>query len=156
MGDRQPSSRSCFVCGRDNAGGLRTRWFNDRTAGEVRATLRIPEHFAGYPGVVHGGVVSALLDEAMVRTALLDGGFDDLMVTARMETTFRRATPTGTDVTVVGRGLRRSPGAARARAELLLADGSVAASAEGTLMRAPAEVAAAWAVERGFWAVDDG
>ena len=54
----------------------------DREAGEVRADVVLPEHFHGYPGVAHGGILAALLDEAAVRTALLDGNFDDLMVTA--------------------------------------------------------------------------
>lgn len=150
----QPSSRDCFVCGRDNAAGLRARWTSDLAAGEVRCAIRIPERFHGYPGVVHGGVVTALLDEAMVRTALLDGGFDDLMVTARMEVTFRRPTPTEAEVTVVARPLRRSAGRAQAEAELRLADGTVAARAAGLLTRPPPEVAAAWAAERPGWAAE--
>ena len=72
---RQPSSRGCFVCGRENPMGLAARWTNHPECGEVRATVEIPEHFNGYPGTVHGGILSALLDEAAVRTALLDGGF---------------------------------------------------------------------------------
>lgn len=155
MGDRQPSSRSCFVCGRDNAGGLRTRWFNDRTAGEVRATLRIPEHFAGYPGVVHGGVVSALLDEAMVRTALLDGGFDDLMVTGRLTVTYKRPTPTETPLTVVARLEKRTGARAVATAEVRLPDGAVTATAEVLLFRPPPDVARAWEGERDHWKVDE-
>ena len=147
----QPSSRSCFVCGRDNAAGLRTEWTTHRERNEVRTTLRIPEHFHGYPGVVHGGIVTALLDEAMVRTALLDGDFEDLMVTAKMEVTFRHATPTAVEVTVIGRRLRGTRARAKTEAEVRLADGTVAASAEGILSRAPPEVAAAWAKEREFW-----
>ncbi len=107
MADRQPSSRTCFVCGRENAGGLRARWWSDRGAGEARGELSIPERFNGFPGVVHGGIVAALLDEAMVRSALLGGGFEDLIVTARMEVTYLAPVPTGTAVTVVGRTLRR-------------------------------------------------
>ncbi len=154
MEERQASSRSCFVCGRDNDGGLRARWTSDRAVGEVRATLRIAEQFHGYPGVAHGGVVTALLDEAMVRSVLLEGGFDDLMVTGRMEVTFRRTTPTGAEVTVVGRLLRRSGGRARASAEIRLADGSVSAEAEATLTRPPPDVAAAWAAEKPYWYVE--
>lgn len=73
--ERQPTSRSCFVCGRENALGLATRRVSDRAVGEARTTLEIPERFNGFPGVVHGGIVAALLDEAAARTALLDGGF---------------------------------------------------------------------------------
>ncbi len=154
MIENQPSSRSCFVCGRDNPAGLHTRWVADRAGGGVSTTLVLDEQFNGYPGLVHGGIVTALLDEAMVRAILLQGDFEDLMVTARMEVTFRRATPTGQPVTAEGRILRRSPSRATARAEVRLADGSVTAEAEGLLVRQPAEVAAAWAEERKHWRVD--
>jgi len=155
MIEKQPSSRSCFVCGRDNAAGLRTRWVADGAAGEVRATVTLDEKFQGFPGLVHGGVVTALLDEAMVRALLLHGGFDDLMVTARMEVTFRRAMPTGQPVTAVGRIVKHAGTRANAAAEVRLADGTVAARAEGLLVRQPPEVAAAWAEERTHWRVDE-
>lgn len=155
MSERQPSSRSCFVCGRDNALGLRTRWTGDRAAGEVRSVVEIPEAFNGYPGVVHGGVLGAILDEGMVRTALLDGGFEDMMVTARMELVFRRPVPTATPVTFVARLVRRVGTRAEAEAEALLPDGTVAARATALLARPPPEVAAGWAAERPFWKLDE-
>jgi uncharacterized protein (TIGR00369 family) len=154
MPERQPSSRSCFVCGRDNDGGLRAGWVSDRAAGEVRSTLVLAERFHGYPGIAHGGVVAALLDEAMVRSLLLDGSFDDLMVTGRMTVSYRRATPTAEPITVVGRLLKRSSSRATAAAELRLADGTVTAEAEGLLTRPPPDVARAWDAERPFWRAD--
>lgn len=154
MADPQPSSRSCFVCGRDNQGGIRSRWVNDRAAGEVRSTVVLAEHLQSYPGLVHGGIVAALLDEAMVRSLLLEGDFEDLMVTARMQVSYRRATPTAVPVTIVGRLVKRGGSRARAEAEIRLADGTVTAEAEGLLTRPPPEVAAAWAEERPYWSVD--
>jgi acyl-coenzyme A thioesterase PaaI-like protein len=149
----QPSSRTCFVCGRENPLGLAARWVSDRELGEVRATLAIPEHFNGFPGTVHGGVLSALLDEAAVRTALLDGGFDDLMVTAKLEVAFRHPTPTCTPIVVVARLVRRVGSRVQAEAEVRLPDGTVAARAEALLMRPPRDVAAAWEAERAHWRV---
>jgi len=155
MVQKQPSSRSCFVCGRENDAGLRTRWVEDDTVGEARATVVLEECFHGFPGLVHGGIVTALLDEAMVRALLLEGNFDDLMVTAKMEITFRRATPTGQPLTVVGRIAKRTASRANAEAEVRLADGTVTARAEGLLLRQPPEVARAWAEERAHWRVDE-
>lgn len=155
MDEKQPSSRSCFVCGRENGVGLRTQWVNDRSAGEVRSSLVLAEHFHGYPGIAHGGIVAALLDEAMVRSLLLEGGFEDLMVTARMEVAYRRATPTAAPVTIVGRLVKRSSSRATAVAEIRLVDGTVTAEAEGLLTRPPPDVAAAWAQEKPFWSVDE-
>jgi acyl-coenzyme A thioesterase PaaI-like protein len=144
------------VCGRDNPLGLRTQWVSDRAAGEVRALVEIPEHFNGYPGTVHGGVLSALLDEASVRTALLDGGFDDLLVTAKLEVTFRRRTPTCTPLVVAARITRRGGARVSAEAEVRLEDGTVTARAEALLAKPPPDVAAGWEQERPYWRVDLG
>lgn len=149
----QPSSRTCFVCGPENPLGLAARWESDLDRREVRATLEIPEHFNGFPGTVHGGILSALLDEAAVRTALLDGGFDDLMVTAKLEVAFRQPTPTRTPVVVVGRLVRQGGSRVQAEAEIRLPDGTISARAQALLVRPPREVAAAWEEERPHWRV---
>lgn len=154
MSEKQPSSRSCFVCGRENGAGLHAAWVSDRAAGEVRSTLVLSEAFHGYPGIAHGGIVAALLDEAMVRSLLLEGSFEDLMVTGRMQVSYRRATPTAEPITVAGRLVKRGTSRATAAAEIRLADGTVTAEAEGLLTRPPPEVAAAWRAERPFWRVD--
>lgn len=152
---RQPSSRSCFICGRENPFGLKARWVSDRRANEVRTQVVIPEHFNGYPGVVHGGIITAILDEAMARSVLVEGGFDDLLVTAKLEVVFRRPTPTDTPVTAVARLVRRAGTRAIAEAELRLADGTVTARAEATMAKPPPDVAAGWEKERPHWKVDE-
>jgi acyl-coenzyme A thioesterase PaaI-like protein len=154
MPTRQPTSRSCFVCGRDNPVGLKVKWDQDPGAGELRGTVTIPEHFNGYPGVTHGGIVAAILDETAGRAILIDGGFDDLMVTAKLEVVYRRPTPTGVPLEVVGRLLRRSDARAEAEADLRLPDGTVAARATVLLARPPAEIVEGWAAEREHWRVD--
>ncbi len=152
---RQPSSRGCFVCGRENAGGLRARWISDPATGEVRTTVTVSERFNGYPGIVHGGILAALLDEAVVRTRLLDGGFEDMLVTAKLEVAYRRPTPTEAPLTVVARVTKRVGSRAQAESEIRLADGTVTARAEALLARPPPDVAAAWAAERPHWRVDE-
>ena len=154
MTERQPSSRSCFVCGRDNPVGLKVAWENHREAGEIRGTVTIPEHFNGYPGVVHGGIVAALLDETAGRSLLLDGGFEDLMVTLKLEVVYRRPTPTATPLTLVGRLLRRSERRAEAQAELHLPDGTVAARSTVLLAQPPESIKSSWGAEREYWRVD--
>lgn len=154
MSNRQPSSRSCFVCGRENPVGLKVRWEQHPGAGEIRGGVTIPEHFNGYPGVVHGGIVGAILDETAGRTILMDGGFEDLMVTAKLEVVYRRPTPTGVPLEVVGRLARRSGARAEAEAELRLPDGTVTARATVLLARPPAEITERWAAEREHWRVD--
>ena len=166
MSTRQPSSRSCFVCGRENPVGLKVRWDQHPEAGEIRGTVTVPEHFNGYPGVTHGGIVASLLDETGGRTILMDGGspprvgepsgggFEDLMVTAKLEVVYRRPTPTGVPLLAVGRLTRRSETRAEAEAELRLPDGTVSARATVLLARPPDAIVERWAEERGNWRVD--
>ena len=154
MSNRQPSSRSCFVCGRENPVGLKVRWDQHPEAGEIRGTVTVPEHFNGYPGVTHGGIVAALLDETGGRTILMDGGFEDLMVTAKLEVVYRRPTPTGVPLLAVGRLTRRLETRAEAEAELRLPDGTVSARAKVLLARPPDSIVERWAEERGTWRVD--
>ncbi len=87
---RQPNSRMCFVCGRDNPIGLRLTFETDGQCVVTEFTPR-PEH-QGYPGVLHGGIASALLDEVLGRTAIAYGRF---MMTAQMEVRYRVPIPIG-------------------------------------------------------------
>ena len=57
----------CFVCGMENPDGLRLQW---KTEGLTTFAQFIPEpKYQGWRGILHGGIVAALLDEAMTRLA---------------------------------------------------------------------------------------
>ena len=155
MSRRQPTSRSCFVCGRENPVGLKVHWDQDAERREIQGVVTLPDHFNGYPGVAHGGIVAAVLDETAGRSILTDGGFDDLMVTAKLEVVYRRPTPTGVPLLAVGRLLRRAGSRAEAEAELQLPDGTVTARATVLLARPPEEIKARWGEERQYWKVDE-
>ncbi|MBI4558349.1 MAG: PaaI family thioesterase [Candidatus Hydrogenedentes bacterium] len=58
-----PNSETCFVCGEANGAGLQTRFFVEN--GIVKTILRPQSHHCGYANVVHGGVLTAILDECM-------------------------------------------------------------------------------------------
>jgi uncharacterized protein (TIGR00369 family) len=59
-----PHTRSCFVCGEDNPGGLHLRFTTDGRT--VRARFRPGAAHIGFRGIVHGGLLATLLDEIMV------------------------------------------------------------------------------------------
>jgi uncharacterized protein (TIGR00369 family) len=152
--ERQPSSRSCFVCGRDNDVGLKMVWENHRDEGEIRSRVTVPEQYNGYPGVVHGGILAAMLDETAGRSVLMDGGPDQLMVTAKLEVVYRRPTPTDTPLLLVGRLVSRTETRAEARAEVRLPDGTVSARGNVLLARPPKEIVAGWEAEHPYFKVD--
>lgn len=64
MERRLPYSHWCYVCGKDNPLGFRIVFSAD-SGGRVRARYTPEEHRQGYLGVIHGGVLSTLLDETM-------------------------------------------------------------------------------------------
>lgn len=59
-----PHTHSCFVCGESNPVGLKLLFHTDGRIVQTRFTPRA-EHI-GFKGVVHGGLISTLLDEIMV------------------------------------------------------------------------------------------
>ena len=83
--DPQLRAHYCFGCGEHNPIGLRLRF--ERDGEGVAAPYRPRREDQGFPGLVHGGLLALLLDEAMGWAMYADEVF---AVTARMETRFRR------------------------------------------------------------------
>ena len=127
---RQPDSSMCFVCGRDNPIGLHLTFYVDGQQVKTTFTPR-PEH-QGWPGVLHGGITSTILDETIGRTAFL---VDMWAVTGRMEIRYRRPIPIGEPLTAYGEIVSVRSRALEARGEIRLADSTVAAEAVGTYIR---------------------
>ena len=134
---------------------LNVRWFNDPEAGRIRAQVTVPDTHCSYPGVVHGGVVAALLDETAGRAVMVNGDFERLMVAVKLEVEYRRVTPTGTPVELVGWVVNDHGSKAEVAAEIVLPDGTVSARSKGLLARPPAQVKERWQAEREHWKIDD-
>jgi uncharacterized protein (TIGR00369 family) len=151
--NKQPNSRHCFVCGVQNPFGLGLH-FADDGASAVRAEFTVPERFNGYPGVVHGGIVAAILDETSGR-ALLARGHEhkNLFVTLKMEIRYRQPTPTDTPLTAVGSIVKAGASRATVHGEIRLPDGTVTAEADCVVARPPEEFAERWEPERPYWKV---
>lgn len=152
---KQPGSRNCFVCGRQNEIGLKMSWVNDIENNQIRSLVTIPESFNGYPGIVHGGIVATMLDETSGRAILSDGDMDKLFVTARLDIKYRKPTPTDTPLTVVGWVIKQKRSYARVAAEIRLADGTVTAECMALVVKPSEEFYANcnWEAEKEFWKV---
>lgn len=151
--EQQPSSRTCFVCGRQNDFGLKMIWHNHPEKNQVIGQVTIPEHFNGYPGIAHGGIVATILDETAGRAVMLDGNFDNLFVTLKLEVTYRNLTPTNTPLTAIGWITRPGAKTIGVAGELRLPNGSVTAECKAIVVRPPAEISKLWEPERPFWKV---
>lgn len=150
---KQPSSRMCFLCGRQNPVGLKLEFYEDAEARQVRAEFTVPDEYQGYPGVVHGGIVAAVLDETSGRAVMLGSSDDNLMATLRLTIRYRRPTPTKTPLIAVGWVERTSGIGARVAGEIRLPDGAVTAECEATVGNVPEEFRAEWEIEKQYWKV---
>ncbi|MEA3308703.1 MAG: PaaI family thioesterase [Chloroflexota bacterium] len=147
----QPTSRMCFVCGRENPMGLHMEFFTDHAAGQVVASVTIPEQYQGYPGIVHGGIVSAILDEVSGRAIMSVAKDNPFWVTAKLEVRYRQPTPTETPLQAVGWLVKQGNRSAQVAGELRLEDGTVTAEVAAVVVRPKPETLAEWERERQFW-----
>lgn len=126
-----PHTKSCFVCGENNAIGLRQRFETDGTIVRTRFTPR-PEH-AGFKGVIHGGILATLLDEIMVWACAVRTkkfGF-----CAEMTVRFQRPAIPGAELLVEAELITDRRGKIfEAKAEVRNPKGEVLASATGKYM----------------------
>lgn len=147
---RQPNSRYCFVCGRDNPLGLYLR-FDEDEAGRVIARFTPREEHQGYPGVLHGGLAATVLDETLGRIVIGKGIW---MVTAKMELRYLLPVPVAQELIVVGECVKLTRLTMQARGEIRLPDGRVGVEAIGTYVKMPDEALSAWESERPYWRID--
>jgi uncharacterized protein (TIGR00369 family) len=128
----QNLSSMCLVCGEDNPFSLHTQ-FLDMEDGSICATFTTGEAHQSYPGRVHGGIISAVLDEVIGR-AVQVAEPDVFGVTMELQVKYRQPVPLGVELKVVGRITQRRGRVFEGTGELLLADGTVAAQAQGRYM----------------------
>jgi len=132
---KQPNSNHCFVCGRDNKFGLHLEFY-ENAPGEVVVEYTVPEQYQGYPGVVHGGVVAAMLDEVTGRSQM-GGDPPRFMFTARLNVRYHKNVPVGQPLRIIGRAGASKERTATATGQIFGPDGDLLAEAEALLINVP-------------------
>jgi hypothetical protein len=99
-----PALGGCMVCGQANPHGIHLRFRRlrraDGTVVGVGAECTPPPHFQGFDEVLHGGAITALLDDAMWWAVY--SVHESVTVTADMRLRFRRPIPMNTALRVEG------------------------------------------------------
>ena len=101
--------------------------------GIVETTYIAPDHFQGYPGVLHGGIVSAIIDEVAGRSHMgSDPNDPRFMFTAKLEVKYRKNVPINKPLKIIGKAGKSRSRSAEAWAGIynketdeLLAEGNV-------------------------------
>ena len=88
----------CFVCGPANPVGLKLEFAEE--GGEYVTYFTPEKQHQGYMGIVHGGIVSTVLDEVMARLVHVRGLN---AVTAELTVRLKRPAPLGKRLRFAGR-----------------------------------------------------
>jgi uncharacterized protein (TIGR00369 family) len=113
----------CFGCGHANPTGLRLEFFLAGD-GSVVSLPTIPNTFEGPSGILHGGIVATLLDEAMSK-AVRAKGFSAM--TRHIEVEYLRPVPSLAPLRLEGRAIQSDGRKHRTEARILDAAGTVLA-----------------------------
>lgn len=120
----------CFVCGPRNVNGLHIEMQKTVVAHTCTFTWVPGPAYQGYAGIVHGGILSTLLDEAMAY-AVMGAKKDIMAVTADMHIRYLRPAPVGVPLKFAATLVGQRKNLHFARGSVLLPDGAVLAEAEG-------------------------
>ncbi len=149
---KQPNSKHCFVCGRENPHGLRLKFYETQP-GEVVVEYTVPAQYQGYPGVVHGGVVAAMLDEVTGRVHM-GGDPPRFMFTARLEIRYHKNVPIGQPLKIIGYAGKSRERTALASGKIFGPNGDLLAEAEALLVNVPEQISGEVDLEALGWKVD--
>jgi acyl-coenzyme A thioesterase PaaI-like protein len=130
-----PNASHCFGCGMENAFSLRMCFYIDDNK-QVVSDTTISDAYQGYPGVVHGGVVAAMLDETAARSVMVTDP-NRMMFTGKLTTRYRKPVPVNAPLHLVGEMVRDRGRMAECRSWLYGPDGEVLAEAEALMLAMP-------------------
>jgi acyl-coenzyme A thioesterase PaaI-like protein len=93
-----PHTAGCLVCGRDNPRGYRLNLFVDPESSAVTCDYTPVKTDIGFEGIVHGGVIATILDEAMVWAATWSS--KRFCVCGELTTRFKKPVRVGEPITI--------------------------------------------------------
>jgi len=123
---------NCFVCGEKNPGGLRLRFEIDKEKKTLKTAFTGDLIYQGYDGILHGGIISTLLDEAMAKLSY-ELGYRT--VTASLEVRFKNPAPILKTLHVLGEITEVTQRLVKAKARVVDEKGRILATGISTLVR---------------------
>jgi len=122
-----PVSPDCFVCGKNNPAGLKSRFFVED--GAVVLPLAASVHHCGYPETVHGGVIAAAIDECMGWAAAR--AIKRMCLTGELLVRYLKPVPVNGGLQVRAEAVKAHQRMVHTRATLVDAEGTEYARGEG-------------------------
>ena len=126
---KQQNSKMCLVCGLKNQFGLRSSFY-ELENGQLLAVFRVMDEHQSYPGRLHGGITTAILDETIGRAIMMTTDSNTFGVTVELNVRYKKPVPLGTELKVVSRITSDRGRIFAGTGELYLPNGDVAVEAD--------------------------
>lgn len=130
----QNISRYCLVCGIENEFGLKTRFYETADQELIALFSPVAQH-QSYPGITHGGISAAILDETIGRAIMCFYDEATFGMTIELKLRYKKPVPYGVELKAIGRITRDGGRIFEGTGEIYLPDGELAVSAEGKYMK---------------------
>jgi uncharacterized protein (TIGR00369 family) len=127
---------NCFVCGEKNSGGLRLNFELDKEKKTLQTIFVPSPTYQGWDGIVHGGIISTLLDEVMAKL-VYELGYQ--AVTASLEVRFKKPALILEPLRVCGEIMDVSKRLIKAKAHIVKEDGTFLATGTSTFLKQAAK-----------------
>ena len=149
---KQHNSKLCFICGLKNNSGLNASFF-ETEGNELIATFMPTDEHQSYPGRLHGGIASAILDETIGRAISIGNAEQIWGITVELSVQFKKPIPLNNEVKVIGRITSQNSRFFEGTGEIVLDSGEIAVVAKGRYMKAPLSKIADFDPEENDWRV---
>ena len=149
---KQYNSKLCFICGLKNNSGLQASFYETENNELIATFIPTVEH-QSYPGRLHGGLASAILDETMGRAILVGSETEIWGLTIELNVSYKKPIPLGVELKVVARISEENSRFFHGTGEIVLPGGEVAVIARGKYLKAPLEKIADFDRAENEWAV---
>jgi len=134
---KQTNSKLCFICGMENKFGLKAPFY-EMEDGSVMSIFTYHDYHQSYPERVHGGLITAMLDEIAGRAIWIVEP-NTWAVTTEIKVKFRKVVPYDVKLKAVGKIVRNTRKIFYATAQIFDMEGQVLAEAEVTYFKLPLE-----------------
>lgn len=149
---KQNNSKLCFVCGLKNQFGIHTHFYVTENK-ELVGIFTPKEEHQSYPGRLHGGIASAILDETIGRAILNHYEKEIWGVTIELNVKFKKPIPLNQELKVVGRITIENSRMFEGTGEIILPNNEIAVVAEGKYLKVPLEKITEFDPEENEWKV---
>ncbi|HOI30468.1 MAG TPA: PaaI family thioesterase [Melioribacteraceae bacterium] len=149
---KQNNSKLCFVCGLKNKFGIHTHFYVTENK-ELIGLFTPSEEHQSYPGRLHGGIASTVLDETIGRAILNRYEEEVWGVTVELNVKFKKPLPLNEELKVIGRITSENSRMFEGTGEIILKNGEVAATATGKYLKVPLEKITDFDIEENEWRI---